>query len=265
MGAGLSRALRPCDGLDVASLQSDSDCEWRTPTPPPAEETVIIFDWDDTLLCSSAIAQHRGAPELMEDLERAVKSILKSSMCLGETLIITNGNSSWVQESSRRFLPGIASFIGTVPSISARSRYEESFPGDPFMWKRQAFRDVLSARPRCTTNLVVLGDQRPEIEAARFYASQCSGAAPLVKTVKFKEVPSVAELLGQLSKASQCLCNIVRDDQSAHRGLTRRLTSPGLYDDDVMTCASSWRMFKTANDIELRQGRALPLLWPILN
>ncbi|CAK0829579.1 unnamed protein product, partial [Prorocentrum cordatum] len=81
---------------------------------PPAR-TLIIFDWDDTLLCSSALNEGECTPEALRELARAVEAVLHTAMGLGDTVIVTNARESWVEESVRRFMcwPG--------PSAASRS------------------------------------------------------------------------------------------------------------------------------------------------
>ncbi|CAJ1354950.1 unnamed protein product [Effrenium voratum] len=208
---------------------------------------VIIFDWDDTLLCSSAINAQQWKPEQLEQLEQMVESILLTAMQLGETMIVTNGNASWVQDSARRFLPNLHRILNRVTVMSARAQYEQTFPGDPFAWKRQAFREILARRRQegyhpDGVNLIVLGDSPAEIQAAKSATKVLSGRS-VVKTVKFKEAPSVNELLGQLRRVAQELAVIVQEDRSLGRNLVQR-SFPGSLD-QLSSWASGWRISET--------------------
>lgn len=224
-------------------------------------QTVIVFDWDDTLLCSSAINAQQWSQMQLALLERAVQSILETAMALGETIIVTNGISSWVLDSSRRFLPKLVPILERLQVHSARSKYESYYPGDPMTWKRQAFRDIFSRRrvdmqspssgrtPDSTPssvssvgmsgfNMVVLGDSFAEIEAARA-AGRLLGKSSLVKTVKFKEGPSVNELVGQLRRMALDLGQVVQQAESVHRNLVLRPLPAHL--DYLSSWASGWK------------------------
>merc|ERR1719356_2003363 len=134
-------------------------------------------------------------------------------MSLGETLIVTNGNSTWVQDSAKRYLPGLLPMLSRMTVVSARAAYESAYPGDPFMWKKAAFEDLLLTAKRPADlglNLVVLGDQYPEIDAGR-HVVDLHGKPAVLKTVKFKEAPSVSELVGQLRRVEAELQSIVND------------------------------------------------------
>lgn len=196
-----------------------------------AVDTLLIWDWDDTLMCSSAINANQFPPYQYAQLEALVEQVLVTSMRLGETCIVTNADELWVHESTRRFLPRVMPLLSQMQVTSARRRHEAGFPGDIFAWKRETFREVLAVRPASAmlaggTNLVVLGDSLAEMEAAH---SSTAGLAspPTVKTVKFKEAPSVEELMEQLRIVSQELDVIVAEDKGSARDLVHRIR-PGL-------------------------------------
>mmetsp|Transcript_18574 Transcript_18574/g.43640 ORF Transcript_18574/g.43640 Transcript_18574/m.43640 type:complete len:324 (-) Transcript_18574:88-1059(-) len=215
------------------------------------EDTLIIFDWDDTLLCSSAINTCQWTMSELKQLELVVASVLQAAMELGETMIVTNGNGTWVRESSQRFLPGLVPMLERLTVLSARAMYEQMYPGDPFSWKRQAFRQILKCRraqlPSDGVNLVVLGDSPAEMEAAhsasRVYDG--TGGHSLVKTVKFREAPSLGQLLGQIQLVAQELSDIVRDDRSVSKDLEQLKLPAHL--GHLASGASGWK-FTTGRD-----------------
>ena len=95
---------------------------WLTPlNKPKLYETVIIFDWDDTLLCTSFInpsgtfnPKQKIPSTLMQQiklLEIVVYKILKLSVASGKTYIITNAGDGWVQYSAQQFMPSIVPLL----------------------------------------------------------------------------------------------------------------------------------------------------------
>jgi len=250
-----------------ASCMPDSRDEWesddayanqlasRCQVDALGRPNIIIFDWDDTLLCSTAVRQQQWIVEELQDLEVTVKMILRTAMSLGETFIVTNGNATWVQDSARRFLPGLLPMLSQLRVVSARALYEDLYPGDPFMWKHAAFEHLLTKERTFTTgiNLIALGDQFPEIDAAR-HVGEVIGSS-LVKTVKFREAPLVSELLGQLSRVEQMMCEIVKDHESQDYGMAMR--DMPMFFDDFIASASGWECAKEA---ECGQGCADPIM-----
>lgn len=260
MGEGISKAYdsntKPAEGGFILNLPWL--CNVRNGKP---SETVIIFDWDDTLLCSSAINMQQWNAGQLQQLELTVETILTASMNLGETLIVTNGNKTWVQDSCHRFLPKLAPLLSKLRIMSARAVYEQRFPGAPFAWKKAAFHDILS---ECRgnselsptgVNLVVLGDSLAEIEAAQ---TTILRGPSLVKTVKFKEMPSVTELLGQLRAITQMLPELVNEESHQSKALVPRGLPPHL--GYLTSWASGWRVTDHRTELALdMNSESLPL------
>jgi len=116
------------------------------------DQTIIIFDWDDTLCPSSWIRANkrvlsffRPAPNIekfqrpLRELQANCEALLKFAMQLGSVIIVTNAMEPWVETSCRNFLPGLMPLITDLPVVYARSIYEtqacepsssSSSPGD---------------------------------------------------------------------------------------------------------------------------------------
>mmetsp|Transcript_41389 Transcript_41389/g.119088 ORF Transcript_41389/g.119088 Transcript_41389/m.119088 type:complete len:299 (-) Transcript_41389:130-1026(-) len=182
-------------------------------------QRIIVFDWDDTLLCSTAMKLVRGTTEEeaedLTELGESVEALLKEAMGYGEVMVITNGAQNWVKESASRHIPGLLPTLHKIRCISARHLFEDEFPGDPFMWKQAAFRRLIAdGRGSASLDLVSIGDQMPEIEAARGVA-RILGPSCQVKTVKMRAQPRVAELVGQIRRLQIELGRIV-DQRHSH-------------------------------------------------
>jgi len=215
------------------------------------DDTLIIFDWDDTLLCSSAINLQQWSQSQLDVLCATVETTLRAAMELGEVMIVTNGVDWWVDDSCRRFLPGLLPLLGRLHVKSARHDYERVYPGDPFAWKRETFKDILGPRPKAT-NLVVLGDSLSEIHAA-YGALPCMVESSLVKTVKFKEAPSANELIGQLRRVSQEMGSLVSQDSHKHSNMERWPAQFG----HMAGWASGWRLSQDS-DADKSTGGLIP-------
>jgi len=101
------------------------------------DQTIIIFDWDDTLCPSSWIRANkrvlsffRPAPNIekfqrpLRELTANCEALLKFAMKLGTVIIVTNAMEPWVETSCRNFLPGLMPLVSELPVIYARSIYE---------------------------------------------------------------------------------------------------------------------------------------------
>ena len=104
--------------------------------------------------------------------------------------------------SAKRFLPRTCAEIASdVIIISARTKFEKLYPHDYQEWKIRAFLEAQELLEQdAITNLVAIGDNNIEIEAAYHLASQFNNA--FIKTIKFRESPSIQELTKQLKLVS---------------------------------------------------------------
>jgi hypothetical protein len=109
-------------------------------------ETCIIFDWDDTLLSSSWLAQNGlrlDSPDILPAeavaqlrvLEESVASLMERALACGNVVIITNAETGWVELSCKKFMPRVQSFLTRVKVLSARSTFESLYPDSPSDWK----------------------------------------------------------------------------------------------------------------------------------
>jgi hypothetical protein len=111
---------------------------------------------------------------------------------------VTNAAEGWVQLSAHRFLPKVfAELTSEIKIISARTHYEKLYPRNYQKWKVQAFLETLvDMEEEAITNLIALGDNMFEIEAAYVLGAQFKSA--FIKTVKFRQSPSTNELIKQI-------------------------------------------------------------------
>ena len=122
---------------------------WLTPQEKPkAYETAIIFDWDDTLLCTSfinpsGVYQHVELGTVVQQhiklLEQTAKKMLELAVKFGRVYIITNAAEGWVEFSCNKFMPEVCPVLEKITIISARAKYEQKFPDDVPKWKLYAF------------------------------------------------------------------------------------------------------------------------------
>jgi hypothetical protein len=201
--------------------------------PSKKHQTMIIFDWDDTLLCTTFLGS-LGFLDIpaeilatLKPLDESAAKLLAKSITYGDTFIITNAAEGWVQYSSKLFLPKTHEVLveKNIRIISARSGYEELFPGDCQRWKLEAFLDIKKEFDRnVITNLICLGDSHIEIDAAHVLAQQFTQT--MIKTIKFREHPRPDELIKQQDLVSEKFEQIY----TSIRNLTIRLEkkAPGV-------------------------------------
>jgi hypothetical protein len=90
-----------------------------------------------------------------------------------------------------------AELKSNITIISARTKYEHLYPKNYQKWKVEAFMETRKDMDeQAITNLIALGDNVFEIEAAYILGAQYKNA--FIKTVKFRQSPSTNELIKQI-------------------------------------------------------------------
>jgi len=203
--------------------------------------TVIMFDWDDTLLASSflsargyrvdcddssaAVSDSSDASQLRAQ-EQCVCALLKLALSYGTVNIVTNAETGWVELSAQKFMPSVLPLLAKVNVLSARSTFEPAHPEAPLKWKYYAFHERLravfgescmesrAAEADIATaaslglpadmkkNVVSFGDSHVEREAIRAVTRGVPGWR--CKSVKFAERPTVEQLRRQLELVTNC-------------------------------------------------------------
>lgn len=201
---------------------------WNPSMKPKQHNTIIIFDWDDTLLPTSfltpdgifneSLKLSESDKEKFLKLENLVYILLNDAIEKGNVYIITNAGKGWVEYSANRFYPSIMGFLSKIKIISARGEYEKLFPGNSRQWKIQAFLNLAKqVDVKLVTNIICLGDSLFEMEAGRILASKFKEA--FIKTIKFKEAPKLDELIKQL----KLVCHQFISVYSSIKNLTIRV------------------------------------------
>ena len=187
-------------------------------TPKRKYNSIIIFDWDDTLLCSSYIIKHNlfdfpspksSTPQEIKKMDRHKERIAKLefhvlraltlALNFGDVYIITNATKGWVEFSAQKYYPSCVGILDKIKIISARSNFEEQFPDNSKMWKKCAFLEMGNSYSKnFVTNIICLGDSDNEMEAANLLSTKFQGDVYL-KTVKFREEPKPEQIIKQLN------------------------------------------------------------------
>ena len=193
----------------------------------PQHQCVIIFDWDDTLLCTSYLNMKPDAassPSVQKHLQSMAATailLIETAMRFGQTFIITNAMKGWVEYSAAKYIPSLLPTLKKIRVISARTEHETKYPGLYHEWKIQAFLAVQKEMSsQIITNLVSLGDSTIEMDAVHVMGNEFSQA--LIKTVKFRETPTPEELAKQLELVSQKFEKIVLNARSLKISLERK-------------------------------------------
>ena len=211
---------------------------WKPINDSKRHNSLIIFDWDDTLLPTSFLVPKgifEDDSELNEKdqnkinkLQDSVQKLLLLAVSKGDVYIITNADEGWVEFSAKKYYPKILDILEKIEVISAREVYGEAFPKDSKRWKVESF---LNLKKRLNddliTNIICYGDSTFEMEAGRVLASKFIHA--VIKTIKFREKPKPEELNKQLN----LVLNQFNSIFISSKNLTVRVEKKKKKDDDL--------------------------------
>ena len=182
---------------------------WKPYSIDKKYNTLFLFDWDDTLMCTSAIMPIVNSSNLnmnikkirekLKNLDENISNLLNKALERGIVFIISNASPGWVEYSSTNFLPLTAIILKKIKIISAKGLFSKLYPGDYLQWKVMAFKHVIESNninTKLISNIICLGDSHIDLEAMeslRYYFNN-----GFIKVIKFKENPHLVELEKQI-------------------------------------------------------------------
>ena len=163
--------------------------------------TVLIFDWDDTLLPinwlhTKGVRQGQSinisediAVEL-EILDEMCFRVLKQAQNLGKVVIVTNSTNGWVETSSTIFLPKVHEFLAKIEVISAPENFPHLSIKD---CKVEVFKQLIKDN---ILNVLSFGDSFNDRDSL-FLAIE-DNPSIYSKSFKFLRTPNINELKNQI-------------------------------------------------------------------
>ena len=180
---------------------------WNPSRVKKKQNTLIIFDWDDTLLPTTFLTPNgyyndkmvlnHSENEQFKLIEKSVYKVLTMALEKGETYIITNAAPGWVEYTANKYFPSILRVLKNIKVLSARGGYEKQYPKDYRQWKIQTFLEMKKEfESNLITNILCMGDSMNEMIAGHLLSSKFNKA--YIKTIKFRESPKLKILYKQL-------------------------------------------------------------------
>jgi len=193
------------------------------------EETMLIFDWDDTVLPSTWVHEQglrldEGSEvsewqrEQLVEVAKNAEELFRTAKQHGSVVLVTNAERGWIELSCRKFMPTLCPHLEDVKLLSARTTYESPDLPSPLDWKLRAFEaEILRTFgpetlpcPKTRKNVLSLGDSVHEREALIRATSQLPNCRS--KSLKFVERPQITDICTQHSLVTSCFENIVHHD-----------------------------------------------------
>lgn len=182
------------------------------------EDTMIIFDWDDTLVPTTFLFSNQPGSltesfempqKLQESLDNCAVSALATlemAKQFGHVCIVTNSQNGWIDLATERFFPRLTEVLRDIPKFSARSAFESPTLVQPVHWKALAFEHCVNSfygsSPRIR-NVVSLGDSEHD-RAALFMAAQ-KVPGIWAKSLKLTEQPDAEYIVKELELIRESL------------------------------------------------------------
>jgi hypothetical protein len=193
------------------------------------EDTLFIFDWDDTVLPSTWVQQqglrldsssqlNQWQREQLAEVANTAAETLLIAKQHGTVVLVTNAERGWIELSCNKFMPTLGPLLENVKAVSARTTYEGPECPSASDWKKRAFEREIqrfygqdgcgdSIRPK---NVLSLGDSLHEREALLRATSSLPNCRS--KSLKFVERPDIAQICKQHSLVTSCFDRIVHHD-----------------------------------------------------
>lgn len=193
---------------DLKSDYSDESDVSHAAVRYSQKDTILIFDWDDTICPSTQIELQTRLPLFTEEalatdfsgLAEKVARTLEIAKQHGTVVLVTNAEKGWIELSCQRYLPSLFQNLSNVKILSARSTYEAQGVKSPTEWKLLAFEnEIKDFCGNCSLdgqkNVISFGDSMHEREALFRATATMENTAR--KSVKFIERPNVEQLTRQ--------------------------------------------------------------------
>lgn len=211
------------------ATKDDSANNTQEVRPFSFEETVFIFDWDDTIL-PSAWVQGQGLRldeeskvsecqrQQLSEAANAAMETLRAAKQHGTVVLVTNAERGWIELSCQKFLPTLYPTLENLKLLSARTTYESPLRASPCDWKLCAFESEIErifgeqviTSPEYRKNIFSLGDSIHEREALLRATASLPNCRS--KSLKFMERPEIGQLCKQHSLISGCFERLVQHD-----------------------------------------------------
>jgi len=216
-------------GTEVATPADDACAKMKELRPFSLEETILIFDWDDTCL-PSAWVQTQGlrldeeskvSESQRQQLNEVANSVMETFRIAkqhGTVVLVTNAERGWIELSCQKFLPTLYPMLEQVKLLSARTTYESAALASPLDWKlrafeseiRRVFGEEVVIEPAARKNILSLGDSMHEREALLRATASLPNCRS--KSLKFVERPDIGQICKQHSLITGCFDRIVNHD-----------------------------------------------------
>lgn len=177
--------------------------------------TLIIYDWDDTLFPTTwlfknsininIIADTQKYKLYFNELDNILYQLLYKSIDLGKVIIVTNAMKEWIL-MSKKILPKTSQLIdNNIEIISAREIFDKKYSMED--WKKNVFQYIITRYVLWANQIISFGDAMYEYNAI-VSLNKVIKKNTYLKIIKLMSTPNFDDLIDQLSVISKSINDI---------------------------------------------------------
>jgi hypothetical protein len=163
--------------------------------------TLFIFDWDDTLYPTSYVNKRENNINLSL-LDKKIFQLLNNLESYGKIAIVSNASLSWIKHSTKK-IPKTKKFLQSSGTIifSAQDKYKKKYSLQE--WKKYAFRHIVKKHMKSfVVNVFSIGDSKHEYHSLMSlpYANYINNKNRIIylKSIKLLDNPKYNRIIKQL-------------------------------------------------------------------
>ena len=176
---------------------------------PNIDNTLFIFNWDDTLLCTSYLQKNKNLTEeekeQMKKCENEIYELINNTLIKGKIFLITNLDMANIETSIIKYYPSLHSRLNEVEIISTNRNLDNNSN-----WKISAFvENQKNVNNDNIKNIICFTDSYVQDNIVKILRKIYPLA--IIKVIKFNECPDPYELRKQFVLVNHKFNDIYND------------------------------------------------------
>jgi hypothetical protein len=193
--------------ISISNKDDESYHSKEKKVPKIKKETIFLFDWDDTLMCTHFInLKNQNLTEdeqyIVNNLGKVVWKFLKKCSEYGKIIIMTNSSEEWMKKTAVNFLKINEKMFENIKIISTRDKYLKKGI-EKKKWKEIALNELLLKYGDKIENLICASDSEKDIEVFKNISKENKEIN--ISTIKFKSKPSPLIMIKEIKYLSNFL------------------------------------------------------------
>jgi hypothetical protein len=202
--------------ISISNKDDESYHSKEKKVPKIKKETIFLFDWDDTLMCTHFInLKNQNLTEdeqyIVNNLGKVVWKFLKKCSEYGKIIIMTNSSEEWMKKTAFNFLKISEKMFENIKIISTRDKYLKKGI-EKKKWKEIALNELLLKYGDKIENLICASDSEKDIEVFKNISKENKEIN--ISTIKFKSKPSPLIMIKEIKYLSNFLYETIGSNKN---------------------------------------------------